>query len=340
MGIRKDWKGQKFGMLTFIEPTDERDWAQIVWKIQCDCGEIILRASTRIVAGKTESCGCLNRTNYSGQKFGMLTFIEPTNEKSGGRIVWKLQCDCGKTVSFGSKNVVNGNTKSCGCLSKKDWSGQKFGRITFIEPTSKRKNGQVVWRVKCDCNGDVILRKPNAIIQGRTKSCGCLNKDANRARFIERTPEYLALKRRKNNARAKKQRAKNPLRYAVSSAIKQALNENSSSKKGKSCFNYLPYTTQELRNYIGELFEPWMNWNNYGKYLAKEWDDENLSTWTWSLDHIIPQSDLPYTSMDDENFKRCWALENLRPLPAKQNVIEGTRRTRHQPQHCVPPEQQ
>jgi len=30
--------------------------------------------------------------------------------------------------------------------------------------------------------------------------------------------------------------------------------------------------------------------------------------------------------MEDENFKKCWALENLRPLSAKQNIIEGNRR--------------
>jgi hypothetical protein len=46
-------------------------------------------------------------------------------------------------------------------------------------------------------------------------------------------------------------------------------------------------------------------------------------------DHIIPQSKLQYTSMKDENFKKCWSLENLRPLSAKQNVIDGATRIRH-----------
>jgi hypothetical protein len=72
-----------------------------------------------------------------------------------------------------------------------------------------------------------------------------------------------------------------------------------------------------------------MNWDNQGVYNAKTWNDEDQSTWKWQIDHIIPQSDLPYYSMEDENFKKCWALENLRPLSAKQNVLDGTRRTRH-----------
>lgn len=31
--------------------------------------------------------------------------------------------------------------------------------------------------------------------------------------------------------------------------------------------------------------------------------------------------------MEDENFKKCWALSNLRPLSAKQNVLDGNRPT-------------
>jgi hypothetical protein len=48
----------------------------------------------------------------------------------------------------------------------------------------------------------------------------------------------------------------------------------------------------------------------------------------WNLDHIIPQSDLPFVSMEEENFKKCWALINLRPYSAKQNLIDGNRRNR------------
>jgi hypothetical protein len=64
-------------------------------------------------------------------------------------------------------------------------------------------------------------------------------------------------------------------------------------------------------------------------YSLKTWDDEDKSTWKWNIDHIIPQSDLIYASMEDENFKKCWALSNLRPYSAKQNILDGTGRTRH-----------
>lgn len=41
---------------------------------------------------------------------------------------------------------------------------------------------------------------------------------------------------------------------------------------------------------------------------------------TWQIDHIIPQSKLPYFTLEDENFKKCWALENLRPLESFENL--------------------
>ena len=72
-----------------------------------------------------------------------------------------------------------------------------------------------------------------------------------------------------------------------------------------------------------------MNWDNWGRFISKKWNDHDKLTWTWQLDHIIPQSDLPYTSMEDDNFKKCWSLDNLRPLSAKQNYLDGINRVRH-----------
>lgn len=72
-----------------------------------------------------------------------------------------------------------------------------------------------------------------------------------------------------------------------------------------------------------------MNWNNQGTYNVQTWDSNDSTTWTWQLDHIIPQSDLPYISMEDNNFKKCWSLNNLRPLSAKQNLLDGATRIRH-----------
>lgn len=121
----------------------------------------------------------------------------------------------------------------------------------------------------------------------------------------------------------------NKLRKSVSTLIRFGLKRNLSSKNGKSCSKYLPYTFTKLKKHIESLWEPWMNWSNFGQYKPKLWNDNDPSTWVWNLDHIIPHSLFNYTSMEDEDFKKCWALENLRPLNAKQNVIDGVKRIRH-----------
>lgn len=95
-----------------------------------------------------------------------------------------------------------------------------------------------------------------------------------------------------------------------------------------SCLEFLEYTMPELKLHIELLFEDWMNWSNWKIYDPNTWDDGNCLTWTWNLDHIIPQAKLLYISMNDDNFKKCWALENLRPLSAKQNILDGLK-TRH-----------
>lgn len=118
------------------------------------------------------------------------------------------------------------------------------------------------------------------------------------------------------------------LRKYLSSKINRAL-KGDSTKKYMSFLKYVPYTMEQLKEHIEKQFESWMTWNNQGPYRVSTWDDTDKSTWTWQLDHIIPQSDLPYISMTDENFKKCWALENLRPLDAKRNLIEGTQKVRH-----------
>lgn len=109
----------------------------------------------------------------------------------------------------------------------------------------------------------------------------------------------------------------------------RAVKENRDIKNGETIFNVLGYSSNKLKNHIENQFEDWMTWENRGNYRLNTWDDNNKSTWVWQLDHINPQSELPYFSIQDENFKKCWALENLRPYSAKQNILDGSRRTRH-----------
>lgn len=154
----------------------------------------------------------------------------------------------------------------------------------------------------------------------------------NRDEKLDYQKDYASNNRPSINQNKKNRRKNDPsyrLRYYISNEINRTLKTAGSSKNNNSILTYTEYSSKELERHIEDLFEPWMNWNNQGVYDPKTWDDNDRSTWCWQLDHIIPQSDLPFSSMDDENFKKCWSLQNLRPLSAKQNHMEGTRRVRH-----------
>lgn len=133
--------------------------------------------------------------------------------------------------------------------------------------------------------------------------------------------EYCKLKRQ-NDPQFK-------LRGIISNSINHHLKQSGSSKNKNSCLQFLPYTMKELREHLQNQFEPWMTWKNHGVYRAENWNENDPLTWKWQLDHIIPHSLFKYTSMDCDEFRKCWSLENLRPYNAKQNYIDGTTRVRH-----------
>lgn len=120
------------------------------------------------------------------------------------------------------------------------------------------------------------------------------------------------------------------LRYSVSRTINKHLKLTNSSKNGNSILDFIPYSIDDLKEHLQNQFEPWMNWDNWGSYNKKTWNDEDTNTWTWQIDHIIPQSELSYSTMEDDNFKKCWSLANLRPLSSKQNLLDGVGRIRHE----------
>jgi len=102
------------------------------------------------------------------------------------------------------------------------------------------------------------------------------------------------------------------LRTNVSTAICNGLKETTGSKQGESVMKHLPYTMSQLKEHLESQFEAWMTWENHTRD-------------GWHIDHIIPQSRLPYDSMSHPNFLKAWALENLQPLEAKENMSLGNR---------------
>jgi hypothetical protein len=135
-----------------------------------------------------------------------------------------------------------------------------------------------------------------------------------------RGSQYFQKNKKQIYVRVNRRLHENPsikLRKWVSGRIWTALRSQGGSKRGFSVMDFLPYTIEELRAHIESLWEPWMSWDNHGRWREDEC--------TWQIDHIIPQVLLPFDDFTNPNFLRCWALSNLRPLESIENLRKGHR---------------
>jgi hypothetical protein len=138
-------------------------------------------------------------------------------------------------------------------------------------------------------------------------------------RYRTKHADKLALKRksaegREYNKNYMRNKRKNPafrLHCNVSRNVHHAMRRSGGSKRGEKTFDALPYTPQQLCEHLEAQFDENMTWNNYGSY--------------WHIDHIYPQSMLPYDSYEHPNFLKCWNLSNLRPLEASANIAKGAK---------------
>lgn len=125
--------------------------------------------------------------DLTGQRFGRLTVIKRVENNKYGGARWLCQCICGNEITAARGDLINGDTKSCGCLlsdyGKKlgakrliDLTGQKFGRLTVIERNGSDSDGHARWLCKCDCGNETTVTA-NQLKDGSTKSCGCYQKE-------------------------------------------------------------------------------------------------------------------------------------------------------------------
>lgn len=60
-----------------------------------------------------------------------------------------------------------------------DLSGQRFGRLTAVERTNKRKGSSYLWRCQCDCGRSCTVTA-YMLTSGNVRSCGCLQDESRR----------------------------------------------------------------------------------------------------------------------------------------------------------------
>ena len=136
----------------------------------------------------------------------------------------------------------------------------------------------------------------------------------------EHLKEYLKEYREKNTEKIKKtkrdyernRKASDPIYKLISNfrtAIYQVLKE-SNVDKNKHYFDILQYTPESLIKHLESQFENNMNWDNYGE---------------WHVDHKLPITSFNIEEMGDEEFMRCWSLENLQPMWGTDNIRKSNR---------------
>ena len=75
---------------------------------------------------------CGNLRDLTGQIFGKLSIIRLCEDRYLGRqAMWECQCECGRTAKVLASKLIQGRTRSCGCLRNRPSSRRKYaGCIT------------------------------------------------------------------------------------------------------------------------------------------------------------------------------------------------------------------
>jgi len=107
-------------------------------------------------------------------------------------------------------------------------------------------------------------------------------------------------------------KANDPLYKLISNfrtAIYQVLKENNVDKNGHY-FEILKYSPDELISHLENQFKDGMTWDNYGE---------------WHVDHILPITSFNIQEIGDNEFMKCWSLNNLQPMWGEENIKKSNK---------------
>lgn len=82
-------------------------------------------------------------------------------------------------------------------------------------------------------------------------------------------------------------------------------------KGGRRTEALIGYPISELKQHLERQFVNGMTWANMGQ---------------WHIDHIVPLASFDISGPDDPELRRAWALPNLRPLWAADNLAKRDQR--------------
>jgi hypothetical protein len=116
-------------------------------------------------------------------------------------------------------------------------------------------------------------------------------------------------------ARAKRYKAKkqsSDASWKLTNLVRCRMHKSLRGKSPTGWREVVGYSIEDLRAHLERQFKRGMTWSNLGD---------------WHIDHIVPIAHFKYTSVNDADFKAAWALTNLRPLWAVENLAKKDVRT-------------
>lgn len=124
-----------------------------------------------------------------------------------------------------------------------------------------------------------------------------------RKKYDEGNKEY----RREYRKKRRRIDLKYNLNCRISSAIWCSIRGN---KNNRHWEDLVGYTLEDLIKKLNKTMPEGYNWQNYieGKL---------------HIDHIVPISAHNFDNPNQIDFKRCWSLNNLQLLPAKENITKS-----------------
>ena len=164
--------GEKYGKLTIVDIIWDEKPARVLCK--CDCGNNYVGIKADIVAGHTQSCGCLQAaraseastkdwTDYVSESGIKLVRQAYMNNK--GQWVWECLCPCCGGLFYElPARINNGHTTSCGC--RRQSFGESYIQSILEEMNLEFKSQytfgdcKYIYALRFDfgilCNGELI----------------------------------------------------------------------------------------------------------------------------------------------------------------------------------------
>jgi len=123
-------------------------------------------------------------------------------------------------------------------------------------------------------------------------------------------------KMKEYNKQYVKNKRKTDLKYNLGNRMSIAIGKSlKGNKAGRKWETLVGYTVNDLIKHLKKTMPKGYCWQDYIEAKLH-------------LDHIIPKSIFTFDRPKYIDFKRCWALNNLQLLPAKENLIKNAKLTR------------